>query len=271
MPALRHTATTNTTTTTTTETDPDSASLYSEHAALLLPSKDGTQPGFAPEQSLSRGLQIPSKTSRLTSGFEYPSILGTQYNISRDEWEQFTHEITESAKLSPSQWTTVIGVGMGIMAVGGMMVGFFGAIPAVIAAKRKRARQENENSLSSKITAWNETFFKPRGIMIRIDMPYDLSAVEDGLDVSSTSRTAAKKSPRKSSSPSHASSRQGSVSSSLSGLSADKTDRVKERYKASHRSRIVIIPLNSDGRSGSVMSQATTLAEESPYIPAVYN
>jgi hypothetical protein len=287
MPALRRTTTTDTT---NTATDIDSTSLYSEHAALLFPSKDGTQPGFAPEQSLSRGLQIPSKTSRLTSGFEYPSILGTNYNISKEDWETFTHEITESAKLSSSQWSTVIGAGLGVMAVGGMMVGFFGAIPAVIVAKRKRAAQESknlaramaaqenyqveeeegdENTLSFKINQWNETFFRPRGIMIRIDMPYDMSAVEDGLEVGTTTTSTTTTSRKKSSSRfgSPVSSRPGSVSSSAS-ISDDKSDRAKKRYEASQRCRIVIIPINQ--RAESIISQATTLASESPYIPAVY-
>ncbi|KAI7970839.1 hypothetical protein EIK77_008019 [Talaromyces pinophilus] len=289
---------TTTTATSNTETDIDSASLYSEHAALLFPSKDGTQPGFAPEQSLSRGLQIPSKTSRLTSGFEYPSILGSNYNITRDEWEMFTHEITESAKLSSAQWSTVIGAGLGVMAVGGMMIGFFGAIPAMMVAKKKRAVQESKNlakamgysqqaagemqqeeeigegegetALSLKINHWNETFFKPRGIMIRIDMPYDMSAVQDGIDVTSTPATTTGAGKKKSSSifqKSPVSSRQGSVSSSAS-ISDDKSERAKKRYEASQRCRIVIIPINQ--RPESIMSQATTLAGESPYIPAVY-
>lgn len=291
MPSLHRT------TTNATETDLDSASLYSEHAALLFPSKDGTQPGFAPEQSLSRGLQIPSKTSRLTSGFEYPSVLGSEYNITKDEWERFTQEITESAKMSSSQWSTVIGAGLGVMAVGGMMVGFFSAIPAVMVAKAKRAAQEHKNfakamgysqqtakeneeeeareeekvetELSLKISQWNETFFKPRGIMIRVDMPYDLSAVEDGIDVSATTPTTTSAGRKKSSSrfPSPVPSRKGSISSSGS-IAENKSDHAKRRYEASQRCRIVIIPINQ--RPGTVISQATTLAEESPYIPAVY-
>lgn len=209
----------------------------------------------------------------------------------------FTHEITESAKLSSAQWSTVIGAGLGVMAVGGMMVGFFGAIPAMMVAKRKRAVHESKNlakamgysqaaedmqqeeetgeaegetALSLKINHWNETFFKPRGIMIRIDMPYDMSAVQDGIDVTSTPATTTGAGKKKSSSifqKSPVSSRQGSVSSSAS-ISDDKSERAKKRYEASQRCRIVIIPINQ--RPESIMSQATTLAGESPYIPAVY-
>lgn len=170
------------------------------------------------------------------------------------------------------------------------MLGFLGAIPAVMVANKKRAAQESKNfaramgyapqaaedrkqieeeemgeketALSLKISEWNERFFKPRGIMIRIDMPYDISAVEDGIDVTSGGK-------KKSSSrfPSPVSSRQGSISSSAS-MANDKSERVKKRYEASQRYRIVIIPINQ--RSESIISQATTLAGESPYIPAVY-
>lgn len=157
------------------------------------------------------------------------------------------------------------------------MMGIFGAIPAVMVAKRKRANQENRNlaaamgvspssspgnnaevegareedgsSLSYRINQWNETFFQPRGLMIRIDMPFDDTAIEDGLGVAVAS-----------SSP--ASSRKSSVSST------GRDDSQKTRYKVRNRCRIVIIPLNE--RPQSVLSQATTLAGESPYIPAVY-
>lgn len=200
--------------------------------------------------------------------------------------------------MSSAQWSTVIGAGLGVMAVGGMMVGFFGAIPAMIVAKRKRAVQESKNlaramgyysqqaaeemqqeeetgegetALSLKINHWNETFFKPRGIMIRIDMPYDMSAVQDGIDVTSSTPTPTTGTGKKKSSSifqkSPVSSRQGSVSSSAS-IPDDKSERAKKRYEASQRCRIVIIPINQ--RPESIISQATTLAGESPYIPAVY-
>jgi hypothetical protein len=271
-----------TTTTTGTDTDTETKSIDSESAALIYPSRDGSRPGFAPEQTLSRGLQIPSKSYRLTSGFEYPAALST-YDVSQEDWTRFTHEITENAKLSSSQWKTVIGVGIGTMTVGGMMIGVFGAIPAIIAARRKRANQESRNlakamglspssssptksqedlgeereesgnSLSYRINQWNETFFKPRWLLIRIGMPYEMSAVEDGLYV-------VKQFP----SLSPVSLRQVSVSS----ISAENETRQKERLKASHRCRIVVIPLNRGPKS--VMSQETSLAVESPYIPAVY-
>lgn len=248
------------------DSDTECTSIYSDNAALIPLSKDESQSGSGNQQYLSRGLQIPSKSYRLTSGFKYPSTLST-YGVSQEDWLRFTHEITENAKLSRSQWTTVVGVGIGTMTVGAMIFGAFGAIPAVIAARRKRANQEsrnlakamgtspvqsqedlgkpegeeNKDSLSYKISQWNETFFNPRGLLVRVDLPYEMSAVEEGLDV-------AKKSLRR----------------SLEASLPTDDSRQKERYKASHRCRIVVIPLDQMPESGA------TLTAESPYMPAVY-
>ncbi|CRG88642.1 hypothetical protein PISL3812_05673 [Talaromyces islandicus] len=235
----------------------DTSSLHPE-GTLLLPSKDGLEPGFAPVPSLSRGLQVPSRSYRLTSGFEYPAVLSS-YDVSEEDWTRFTGEITEEAKMTSQQWRTVIGTGIGTMAIGGMMMGFFGAIPAVIAARRKRAHHETRNlaaaispdsnsSFSHKLSTWNEDFFKHRGIVIRVDMPYDTDSLEE-MDVSSPS-----------------SSREGSIVSSRSDSKPQESNR-SAREKARNRGRIVIIPLN---QGTSVLSQTTTLADESTTVHAVY-
>jgi hypothetical protein len=258
-----------------TGTDTDSNSVYSETTALLLPSIDGSQPSIAFEQSLSHDLQIPSKSTRLTSGFNYPSVLSA-YGVSRENWLRFTYEITVSSELSPSQWRTVIGIGAGTMAIGGMILGIFGVIPAVLAARQKRVNQEirnlaeamgstqpsspyhspedlregrkieeSEKLLSHKINHWNETYFNPRGIMIRVDMPYDLSMVDhDPYVVRQPSRFP--------------------VLSMFKEQDFPQTDK----YKASQRCRIVII--RWDPKQEPMVSPTLTPGEESPYIPAIY-
>ncbi|KAL1965490.1 hypothetical protein VTN77DRAFT_5746 [Rasamsonia byssochlamydoides] len=229
--------------------DAESLADYSDQAPLLLPSKLG-EPGLADERLLSRGLQVPSRSSFLTSGFEYPTVLAS-YNVSEDDWARFTREITEEAKLSARQWSTVIGRGLGVLVIGGLMVGFFSPVPAVIAVRKSRQNQEkrnlaaavamgSESSLSRKIETWNESFFKPRGIMIRVDLPYQTESLEE-MDV-------------RPSSPSRF-----SLSGRISSSSKNDESDVKE--KASRRGRIVIIPL--EGRVPSWTSQSSTLAEES--------
>ncbi|KAE8155189.1 hypothetical protein BDV25DRAFT_135236 [Aspergillus avenaceus] len=137
-----------------------------------------------PETALSRGLQIPTKSSHITSGFEYPPILQT-HNISPADWSNFTSEITSQARLTRAQWSTAVGRGLGVLAVGGLMIGFLGAIPAyVVARKVQRNREEQnmvaatgEDGLGRTIREWNEGFFEPRGVVIRVDLPFE--EVED--------------------------------------------------------------------------------------------
>lgn len=232
--------------TSTSREDMESLADYSEGAPLLLPSKLG-EPGLADERLLSRGLQVPSKSSRLTSGFEYPAVLSS-YHVSEEDWAHFTREITEEARLSSRQWTTVVGNGLGTLAIGGLMMGFFSVIPAVIAAVKTRQNQEkrnlaaavaegSESTLPQKIETWNESFFKPRGIMIRVDLPYQTESLEE-MDVSPSSSSSFPLSGRK---------------------SPSKHDESSVKRKASRRGRIVIIPL--EGRDPSLLSRSSTLVE----------
>lgn len=227
--------------------DTESLADYSDKAPLPLPSRSG-EPGLADERLLSRGLQVPSKSSRLTSGFEYPAVLAN-YHVSENDWACFTREITEGAKLSVRQWSTVIGSGLGTLFIGGMMIGFFSPVPAVMVAAKTRQIKERQNlaaavamgsesTLPRKIKEWNESFFQPRGIMIRVDLPYQTESLEE-MDISPSS-------------PSFF---------SLTGrISSSKNDEDSIKRKASRRGRIVIIPL--EGRSPSRMSRSSTLVEE---------
>jgi hypothetical protein len=138
------------------------------------------EPGLAVASALSRGLQVPSRSGACTSGFEYPDEL-SHYDISKEDWTQFTQVVCDEAKLSRQQWTTVVGKGLGVMAVGGLMVGLLGAIPAIFVARLTRNRKEQRNLLSAlaggsehlarHISQWNDNFFRPRGVLIRVDLP----------------------------------------------------------------------------------------------------
>lgn len=191
------------------------------------------EPGFASAAALSRGLQVPSRTRNCTSGFEYPEEL-SHYGVSQDNWADFTQVVCEEAKLSRQQWTTVVGKGLGTFAVGGLMVGLFGAVPAIFVARNARRRQEQRNliyalagaqgeRLSRHIAHWNETFFRPKGILIRVDLPDEYLNDVQNMDV----RTSA------------------------SSLQSDS----KARDKAGLKARIVIIPL--EGSDPSPSSQDT--------------
>ncbi|KAJ5198700.1 uncharacterized protein N7498_007817 [Penicillium cinerascens] len=197
----------------------DTASEKSD-TEFLLPHQ-AAEPGFAVSSTLSRGLQVPSSTAACSSGFDYPDEL-TRYGITLEHWRQFTQAIQDEAKLSPQQWTTVIGKGLGALAIGGLVIGFFGAIPAFLIARTARKHQEQRNVIASMagerggnlirhISHWNETFFRPRGVLIRVDLPKEYLDDMRKMDLH------------------------------RNGSSKDSDERARE--KAALKARIVIIPL----------------------------
>ena len=198
-----------------------------DNPMILLPEKN--EPGLAVSSALKRGLQIPSRSSACTSGFEYPDEL-SHYGVSKGHWAQFTKVVCDEAKLSRQQWTTVIGRGLGIMAVGGLMVGILGAIPAIFVARHTKNRREQRNLISAMagargehlarhISQWNETVFGPRGVLIRVDLPDEYLDDMEYMDV----RT-----------------RGGSA-----------RPAGKSRDKAALKARIVIIPLDEPTSTGN--------------------
>lgn len=190
-----------------------------EKSDVILPQQ--SEPGLAAASALSRGLQVPSRSTACTSGFEYPDELA-HCGVSTDQWAQFTHLICQEAKLSRQQWTTVIGKGLGTLGVGGLMIGILGAIPAAFVLRLSKQRQEQRNliaamagvegdHLARHISHWNETFFQPRGILIRVDLPDEYLKDLEEMEISKK------------------------------GTSSKSTR--KDRVKASQKARIVIIPL----------------------------
>ncbi|KAJ9325363.1 hypothetical protein DTO027B5_7372 [Paecilomyces variotii] len=235
----------------------DHSSLL-EKEPLIRPAESG-EPGFATESALRRGLQVPTKSRHITSGFEYPTVLA-RYDIPEVDWARFTGEITNTAAMSRRQWTTAIGRGLGTFAVGGLLIGFMGAVPAVVVAKKVREHREQQNlaqamspgstsSLPRKIELWNESYFKPRGIIIRVDLPFEDMADIDFMDVSTSEDYNEQYQSRRPSLD---------ESTGLSHARTNSYDEGTARAKASRRGRIVIIPLDarmdSTSRSPSTMS-----------------
>ena len=94
-------------------------------------------PGYAGESVLLRGLQVPSKSGYVSSGFKYPKILN-RAGVSEDSWAEFTNEIKQLAKMSANQWLTTIGGALGTWAVGSMVIGFLTFVPAAIIGHKMR-------------------------------------------------------------------------------------------------------------------------------------
>jgi hypothetical protein len=201
-------------------------------------SRESDEPGFAISSTLSRGLQVPSRTSACTSGFDYPEEL-SRYGISQEHWRQFTQAIKDEAKLSRQQWTTVIGRGLGTLAVGGLMIGLLGTIPALLVARTSQKNQERRNLIASMagahgehltrhISHWNETFFRPRGILIRVDLPNEYLDDMESMDLHKDTRK-----PR---------------------------SEQEARQKAALKARIVVIPLEGSPSASASSSRGQSYA-----------
>lgn len=127
------------------------------------------------------------------------------------------------------------------------MFGFLGTIPAVLVARKARRNREEENfitatcsagsDLSCKIKMWNETFCRPRGILIPVDLPSEALADLAEMDISSSQAQPGL---------GNGTSSDNSPGTSMSVQSLFHRLRIRpaqsEREEASYRARIVIIP-----------------------------
>ena len=82
-------------------------------------------PSFHTQVSgLRRGLQIPSRVGIITWGFSLPKVLAEQ-GVTTSNWRLFKHELKDFARMSVSQWITVL-------ACDGCVYFLFGIIPGII-------------------------------------------------------------------------------------------------------------------------------------------
>lgn len=206
----------------------------------FLPPFSSDEPGLAVASALSKGLQVPSRTAACSSGFDYPAELAS-YGVSKEQWEHFTRLIRDESKLSREQWTTVIGKGLGTLAIGGLMIGFLSAIPAAFVARNARKRQEQRNLIASMagvhgnrllchISQWNEQFFRPRGILVRVDLPNEYIDEMKDMD--------------------------------MYGSHCSNRSAAKVQYKATFKARIVIIPLEGSSQPSRGSSTVDTLGRD---------
>jgi hypothetical protein len=228
------------------ETDIDGAA--SERP--ILPTYD--LPGYALESILQRGLQVPTRSRLITSGFTFPEIL-SQCDITEEQWSNFTQELTKEAEMRPVQWTTTIGKGFGTFVVGGIFFGLLEVIPAAIAGHKVRQSNEEKNFsiarerniLQEILNRWNEAVFKPKGLLIRVDLP------NEAIDMASMDLLTRKSGWEKKSNS-------GYCNSASNQARADRwvtTKDVRTRSRAANKGRIVILPLSD------------TVQERSPLRP----
>lgn len=228
-----------------------------EHPLDRSPFADNTYPA---EQSypvdrtvspgaLNRGLQVPSHTKFVASGFPFPDALRT-YGITETDWSNFTGEISLAAKMSSEDWTLAIGGGAAAAIVSGVFLGWLGIIPGVIVGhvihRKTEARKlttalHGTGDLERKLLSWNETFFAPRGVLIRLDLPGQKASMKD-MDIYTNKKRGCCGVNRVNSGEFV------SDGSRKSERKLAKMIRKEDRYKrkAARKGRIVIIPLNKN-------------------------
>jgi hypothetical protein len=129
---------------------------------------------------LNRGLQVPLSTTSCTSGFDYPAEL-QKYGILQEDWQRFTQTICLETKVLRKQCITVVGQYPDSLAIGGVIVGILGAVPAFFVSRTARMKQQRRNliagladgqgeTLARHLSLWNDSFFRPKGVVIRLDL-----------------------------------------------------------------------------------------------------
>lgn len=145
---------------------------------FLPPSSD--EAGLSVISVLNYGLHFPLRSASSKSGFDYFEEL-LSYGIKKEDWQEFASTITLETKSSLQQLIAVVGEGLGRLAVGGVIVGISSAVPLFFAAPRARIRQEMLESVTSSancrihflarhVSYWNDSFFRSRGVIIRLDL-----------------------------------------------------------------------------------------------------
>ena len=209
---------------------------------IIIPST-GSEPGYARESVLVRGLQVPSRFSYVTSGFKYPIVL-RDAGVGKAAWSGFTHEIKSLSHMNSSQWLTTVSRGAGTALAGAFLVGFFSLIPAVAVAQKTREHRETWNfmtaaqsgALAKCVNRWNETYFKAKGLLIRVDVPGETTDMND-MDLSTSRLYRYNQGDGKVSA-------NGSMSIGHEMMYKYEVNDGKARVRASLKGRIVIIPLN---------------------------
>ena len=156
------------------------------------PASNDVRPDDAQDCPLTRGLQVPSRITYITSGFKYPSILHMA-GITLDEWKAFTSQVKSHASLSIKQWTVTVGSGLGLSLIGIPALGFVALVPVGLLGHKMRKKQEHRNFrradedgfLSQCVEQWNVSLFNAKGLAVRVDIPGNVNGMAN-MDVSST-------------------------------------------------------------------------------------
>ncbi|KAI9832718.1 MAG: hypothetical protein M1826_001276 [Phylliscum demangeonii] len=175
-----------------------STTTTSAHGAMPMPTPTPTPAGHASATTLARGLHVPTASQFVSSGFPYPDVLAS-YAISASDWARFTAEITQAAQMKAGDWALAVGGGTGTLLVAGLVIGWWGIIPAYLVGRNIHRKRELGNLAAARATGplertllqWNQDVFAPKGILIRLDLPGEGGRELADMDVHMRARSAA--------------------------------------------------------------------------------
>lgn len=207
-------------------------------ASTIVPATEILTDSSPAKSVLTRGLQVPTRYNRLTSSYPFPEVL-QQAGVTRDAWAAFTREVRKHAILSKSQLAGTLAGSFSITLLGFLFVGGFAIIPATVYGLRMCSKKEQLNfvladhsgALAQCVSRWNQSYFRAKGLAVRVDIP-ERSPDLEHMDLSSSKLYK---------------NQQKSGSTSYSPGVYDRKSQLKEtraRMRASMKARIVIVPLD---------------------------
>lgn len=207
-------------------------------------SNDPESPYTPTPTDISRGLQVPTCNRRVSSGFPYPEML-FNYGISPQQWSEFTSEITRAANLTNRDWAVAVGSGVGTVLASSIIVGWLGLIVGAFVGEKVRQSAENKNlraakgELEIRLLHWNETVFRPRGFLVRLEMPGETTV--EALEMNMYRRQ-----KRSGCCGRRAANRAMSQNGNQNGWWAQRAQKKElwQKQKATKRGRILILPLD---------------------------
>ncbi|KAI9817364.1 MAG: hypothetical protein M1832_004671 [Thelocarpon impressellum] len=233
--------------------DAGSHPLFRNGPEMVSPAADGAA-GHATMEALSRGLQVPTSSRLVTSGFPYPDALAA-HGVTPADWARFTSEITNAARMKPADWVLSIGGSTGTLLVAGLVIGWLGLIPAVFVGRKIHEKREAHNLAEAKQTgglegillSWNKDFFAPRGVLVRVDLPGEAFGL-DAMDVHKKKRASCGSYCRRA--PQAVTSEAAEVGDEKLQRRVEKIENKlakvesKLRRKAARKGRIVLMPIS---------------------------
>lgn len=142
---------------------------------------------------LQKGLQIPSRRGRVSSGFGLPKIL-LNAGVTKRHWHIFVRDIRSMASLDLEQYATVALTRCAIGAIGGLFLNVL-ILPAAGVVGHKMGKDFEMQNMAKAYAfgstrrctdRWNRDYFEVLGLHAQIEIPGPTSTSDVDMDITSS-------------------------------------------------------------------------------------